>query len=68
MDMAILRFFESIRNPVLDAFFSAVTTLGEETFFIVIGIVLFWCIDKRQGYFIMFTGFIGTIINQFLKL
>ena len=68
MDMAILRFFESIRNPFLDVFFSVVTTLGEETFFILIGIILFWCVDKRQGYFIMFTGFLGTIINQFLKL
>ncbi len=66
--MEILRFFESIRNPVLDVFFSYVTMLGEETFFILMGIIFFWCVDKKQGYFIMFTGFLGTIINQFLKL
>ena len=29
--MELLRFFESIRNPFLDRFFSVVTTLGEET-------------------------------------
>ena len=25
-------------------------------------------IDKKQGYFILAVGFLGTIINQFLKL
>ena len=66
--MEILRFLEGIRNPFLDSFFSLVTHLGEETFFIVLGIIFFWCIDKKEGYYILSGGFIGTIINQFLKL
>ena len=66
--MEILRFLEGIRNPFLDSFFSLVTHLGEETFFIVLGIIFFWCIDKKEGYYILSVGFIGTIINQFLKL
>lgn len=66
--MAFLRFLEDIRNPFLDGFFSVITHLGEETFFIVLGIIFFWCINKREGYFLLSVGFIGTIINQFLKL
>lgn len=66
--MEILRFLESIRNPILDAFFSTVTHLGEETFFIILGIIFFWCINKKQGYYILSVGLIGIIINQFLKL
>ena len=66
--MEILRFLEGIRTPFLDSFFSVVTHLGEETFFIVLGIIFFWCIDKKEGYYILSVGFIGTIINQFLKL
>ncbi len=66
--MEILRFFESIRNPVLDVFFSVVTKLGEETLFILFGLIFFWCINKKQGYYIMFVGFLGTVVNQFLKL
>ena len=66
--MGILRFLEGIRNPVLDAFFSAITHLGEETFFIVFGLIFFWCINKKEGYYLLSVGFIGTVLNQFLKL
>lgn len=66
--MAFLRFLEGIRNPFLDSVFSVITHLGEETFFIVLGIIFFWCINKREGYYLLSVGFIGTILNQFLKL
>lgn len=66
--MEILRFLEGIRTPFLDSFFSVVTHLGEETFFIVLGIVFFWCVNKKEGYYILSVGFIGTILNQWLKL
>lgn len=66
--MSILYFFESIRNPVLDFLFSAITFLGEETFFIVIALLFFWCVDKYEGYYMLTVGFIGTVMNQFLKM
>jgi undecaprenyl-diphosphatase len=66
--MSFLYFLESIRNPVFDAFFSLITLLGEETAFMAIGIIVFWCFSKFQGYFLLITGFLGTIINQFLKM
>lgn len=66
--MAFLQFLEGLRNPVLDAFFSTVTHLGEETFFILFGLVFFWCINKKEGYYLLSIGFIGTVVNQFLKL
>lgn len=66
--MEFLQLLESIRTPVLDAFFSTVTHLGEETFFMLIGLIFFWCVSKKQGYYILFIGFLGTVVNQFLKL
>ncbi len=66
--MGILRFFESIRMPVLNEFMLLVTEFGGEIAFLVTAIVVFWCFDKRHGYFIMSVGFIGTIISQFMKL
>jgi len=36
--------------------------------FIVVGIFMLWCMDKKQGYFILLTGFFGVYLNQFLKL
>ncbi len=66
--MEILRFLEGIRVPFLDTFFSVITHLGEETFFIVFGLLFFWCVNKKQGYYLLSVGFVGTVINQFLKL
>ncbi len=66
--MEILRLLESVRNPFLDAFFSLITHLGEETIFIVIGIFIFWCINKKKGYYILFVGFMGVVLNQALKI
>ncbi|MBO5342561.1 MAG: phosphatase PAP2 family protein [Lachnospiraceae bacterium] len=59
---------ENMRTPVGDVFFSLITHMGEETIFILVGLLFFWCIDKKKGYFLLSVGFIGTVINQFLKL
>ena len=66
--MSFLYFLEGLRNPALDAFFAAVTHAGEETLFIVFGMLLFWCVSKKHGYYLLLVSFAGTIINQFLKL
>lgn len=66
--MELLYLLESIRNPVLNAIVSVITYLGGETVFIVVALLFFWCIDKRKGYYILSVCFMGTIINQFLKL
>jgi len=66
--MDFLYFLEDLRTPVLDTFFSLITHFGEETIFIVLGILFFWCLDKKQGYYLLSIGLLGTIINQFLKL
>ncbi len=66
--MEVLYFLQSLRNPVTDAIFSAITMLGEETAFIVTALIVFWCISRKMGYYILATGFLGTIFNQFLKL
>ncbi len=66
--MEFLRFLATLRNPVTDFLFSLITHLGEETFFLVLAIFIFWCVDKRGGYYVLITGLVGTIINQGLKL
>lgn len=66
--MEFLYFLEGLRSPAGDAFFSAVTHLGEETLFIVAGLLVFWCVNKMEGYYLLTVGLSGTVINQFLKL
>lgn len=66
--MDFLEFLQGLRNPILDSIFSVITLLGEETVFIIVGLLFFWCIDKKQGYFLLSVGLLGTVLNQFLKL
>ena len=66
--MELLYFLESIRNPFLDAFFSVITFLGGEAAFLIFGMLLYWCVDKNRGFYIMTIGFVGTLINQVLKM
>ena len=55
--MEFLRFLENLRTPVGDTFFSIITHLGEETLFIIAGLLIFWCINKKKGYYILSVGF-----------
>ena len=66
--MSFLYLLEEIRNPVLDFIFSLVTLCGEETVFMAIGMIVFWCVNKQKGYYLLSVGFVGTVINQFLKI
>ncbi len=66
--MELLYFLESLRNPVFDAFFSLITRCGEETIFMAVGMIFFWCVSKHQGYYLFCVGFFGTVLNQFLKM
>ena len=66
--MSFLYLLEEIRNPVLDLLFSLVTLFGEETIFMAVGMIVFWCISKQKGYYLLSVGFVGTVVNQFLKI
>ncbi|MBQ1260480.1 MAG: phosphatase PAP2 family protein [Clostridia bacterium] len=66
--MNFLYFLESIRNPFFDFLFSTITYIGDEIIFLGVAVFLFWCVDKRPGFYVLSVGLIGTVINQFLKL
>ena len=66
--MSFLIWLESIRFPFMDWFMALITHLGEETFFILAALIVFWCWDKYHGYYLLFIGLCGTVINQFLKI
>ncbi|MBR4863879.1 MAG: phosphatase PAP2 family protein [Oscillospiraceae bacterium] len=66
--MEFLYFLEKLRMPGLNEFMLLITQLGEETAFLVVALILFWCVDKYKGYYILSVGFIGTLANQFMKL
>lgn len=63
-----LRALAALRTPLGDAVFSTLTELGGETAFMLVMMVVFWCVDKRRGYALMLVGFCGTLVNQALKI
>ena len=66
--MELLYWLESIRNPVLDVFFSAITYLGSEIVFMILALAIYWCVSKSQGLYLLSVGCLGTTLNQFLKI
>ena len=68
MSVGFLYVLERIRCPMLDGFFSALTYLGSEWLFIGAAVAIYWCYSKRDGYYLMAAGLIGTVVNQFLKI
>lgn len=66
--MEVLYWFEKIRLPGLNELMLALTRLGEETTFLVLALIVFWCVDKKKGYLVMSVGFLSIMANQFMKL
>ena len=66
--MSFLYWLESIRCPFLDVVMQAFTCFGEELAFLLLALTIFWCVSKEEGYYLLFVGFFGTVLNQFLKL
>lgn len=66
--MDFLRLLEGIRTSWLNEIMYGITQIGDEIFFLVFSVLIFWCIDKRKGYYLLSIGFIGTEINQLMKM
>ena len=66
--MEFLYLLEKLRVPGLNELMLTVTRLGEETAFLVVALVVFWCVDKYWGYFVLGVGLMGTVLSQFMKL
>lgn len=65
--MAIIEFLQSFSNAPLDYIMRALTEFGDVMFFIVLGAVLFWCVDKKFAYKLMTTLLFSATINGGIK-
>ncbi len=68
--MSFLYLLEKLRAacPPLAYLFGALTYLGDEAAFLAVAVIVLWCVSKREGYYLLTVGFLGTILNQFLKI
>ena len=66
--MSFLYVLEKVRHaaPWLAAIFSFLTDFGGEAAFLVVSLFLLWCVDKREGFYVLSVGFLGTVVNLLL--
>lgn len=66
--MEFLRFLEGLRTPALSAVMAALTHIGALAGFLLITLTVFWCVSKREGYYLFAAGLGGSVLNQWLKI
>ncbi len=64
---AILIFFSSIENNVLDFIAKFITMFGEEIPLIAIILFIFWCIDKKKGFISCFILITASSLMSIIK-
>lgn len=65
--MAIIEFLQQFSNMPLDWLMRIITEFGDVMFYIVLGVVLFWCIDKQFAFKLMSTLLLSATINGAIK-
>lgn len=65
--MEFLKLLEGLRTPFWDSVMSVITYLGDEAGFMIVGMILVWCVNRRWGFRFFFMFMVGNILNQFLK-
>lgn len=63
-----LQNFRETTNHIFDDFFLTITTFGEVTIPVLFICILYWCINKKAGIYILFNYLFGFISNLFLKM
>lgn len=66
--MEFLHLLQSIRTPFLNSVMELITYLGDEAAFLAIALFVYWCTEKRNGYYLLTVGFLGIALNQCLKI
>ena len=63
----VLLFIQSLRNDPLSVFFYFVSNIGQTSCYMAAVCVIFWCVNKRAGYFLGFSVVAAGLVNMGLK-
>ncbi len=67
IELNFLKALERVRTPFLDAFFQAVTFLGEETLLVLIIAALYYIYDRKFARRMFYTVIMSLSINSVIK-
>ena len=63
-----LQNFREATGGIFNSFFELITKFGETSVLMLIIGLVYWCLDKRRGIFLMFAFSANRIINGFVKI
>ena len=68
MDLDYLIFLQELRNDWGgEGFFTLISNIPKSSLSAAIPAILFWCINKQAGIFLLFNAEIGRVINELIK-
>lgn len=67
IQLNILKFFQSIRNPILNTLFLILTISTEVPVIVILTAIIYWCINKRYGQKLLFALISNIAINTGIK-
>ncbi len=72
IDMLFLEWMISLEGSVLTAFFKLVSIIANETLYLIVISISYWCVSKRKAFHMIvmlcFSGYIGIVIKEFMKV
>ncbi len=66
-ELEIIRRLQLIRTGLLDKLIGGITYIGDEMFFIIVAVIVFWCVDKRFGYRLINVYLLGCVTVEGIK-
>ncbi|WP_212981770.1 phosphatase PAP2 family protein, partial [Bacillus paramobilis] len=72
IDMLFLEWMTSLEGSVLTILFRFISSIANETLYLVIISILYWCVSKRKAFHMIvmlcFSGYIGIVVKEFMKI
>ena len=66
-EVEIIKRLQLIRTEILDKIIGGITHIGDEMFFIIVAVIVFWCVDKRFGYRLINVYLLGCVAIEGTK-
>ena len=67
-EVPVILWVQHLLGPTLDAPFIAVTSMGNEIFYMLLLPLLYWTVDRRIGVKLTIAFFVSAYFNVFAKL
>lgn len=66
-EVSLIELLQSASSPFLDGLIYLITMMGDEVFFMVLAVMIFWCVDKRFAFKFMTVYILSAAVNEGLK-